>query len=227
MYQIFQRNKKIRVSFSCLLKIQNEDKYLLIKNQLRPQQYGPIGGALKYCSTAKSFFNSIGFEADTLSVSKKRHKLIRDLRGFIPAKNLFKLIDWFEKKTDREETCLHRELKEELTEISASDLLKDINTPEFSLVRQIIEPPHKVPGKSFLQFRIFRVDEFSSDYLLDSHFIDILDETSKTNNNLIWVTSDEIKQGIDNRENIIGSHSNYLISDEKELQEDRPWTTKK
>lgn len=226
LYQVLFRNKKIRISLSCLLRIEEDGKYLLIKNKLRQQNFGPIGGALKYYSTAKQFLDSIEFEADDRHSKIENKKLKRDLRGFIEAKHLFKLIEWFEKGIDRENNCLHRELKEELVEIKSDNLLNKLNTPEFCLIRKIHEKPHKVPGKSFLQFRIFRIEEFSLDYINESKIIDEFRIEEIVNDDLIWVTSDEIRTGIDKFGNQLGSHCNYLLAGKKILPEDRPWTLK-
>ncbi len=227
LYGVFKKNKKIRISLSALLRIKNEDKYLLIRNKLRPELFGPIGGSLKYYSQAKTFLDKLEFEADNFSKYVDSSKLKRDLRGFIPAKNLFKFIAWFETRIEREENCLHRELKEELLEIKEDKIIQRLNTPEFSLIRQINERPHKIAGKTFLQFRIIRIDEFSDDYANESKIIEQFIEAEKNNSDLIWVTSDEIKQGRDLNGNHIGSHCIYLLSEKKELQEDRPWTLKK
>jgi hypothetical protein len=225
-YQVLQRNKTIRISISCLLKIQKDGKYLLIRNIQRPEQFRPFGGVTKYYTSASSFLNQIAFEGDRSNNKDNNSKLERDLRGFIKAKYLFEFIDWFEKKFDREESCLVREFKEELEEINAGDILNNLRPLEFSLVRQINEIPHKVAGKSFLQFRIIKVEEFSANFLSQTDIINRLNLISIQNNDLIWVTSDEINQGVDIKGNIIGSHSCYLLGDRREIKEDRPWTGK-
>lgn len=217
----------MRVSFSVLLKIEYQGKYLLIRNRLRPQNFGPIGGALKYSISAKPFLDSIDFEPDDIHSKIENKKLKRDLRGFIEAKNLFKIMDWYEKGMNRENNCLHRELKEELQEINMEQLLANLNTPEFLLIRKIYEKPHKVPGKSFLQFRILRIEEFSQDYLNDSKILEEFARVELESSDLIWVTSDEIRVGIDSQGNQLGAHCNYLLTGKKILHEDRPWTPKK
>jgi len=227
IYQIFKRNATLRLSISCLLKIQKGDKYLLIRNVQRSEQFGPIGGVSKYYLSAQSFLTEIDFEVDSSSSYEKSLKLERDLRGYTKAKNLFKFINWFEKKTDRELNCLDRELKEEFEEILEKGILDNLKSFEFSHIKQIFENPHKVSGKQYLQFRIFDIEQFSQDYIITTNILDRLSVASITNKNLIWVTADEIRLGIDNKGNIIGSHSIYLIDNKRTIKEDRPWAKKK
>jgi hypothetical protein len=225
LYQVFFRNKIIRISCASLLKIEDENKFLLIRNRLRPNFYCPIGGALRYSSSATSFLKEIDFQHDGSHSQINAEKLKRDLRGFIPAKNLFKFIEWYAKSKDREENSLHREIAEEFTEIRLGRLLKYTKGIEFNFLKEITEIPHSVSGKKFLQFRILRIYELSSDFT----DLNLLMKNIKIENNpnLIWVTSDEIEQGRDDNHNLIGSNSSYLISNKKILKEDVAWTTKK
>ena len=225
LYEGLFRNKEIRVSCASLLKLENESKYLLIKNKLRPNYYSPIGGAIRYSTSAISFLNSIDFQHDGNHSQIKDNKLKRDVRGFISAKNLFKFIDWYSLGKDREENSLYREISEELTEIGLGKLLKHTKEIEFNFLKEITETPKSVSGKKFLQFRILRVYEISSDYkYLDDLKTAIINEN---NDSLIWVTFDEISQGRDENHNYIGSNSSYLITNKKILKEDVAWTTRK
>jgi hypothetical protein len=225
LYQVIFRNKIIRISCASLLKIENENKFLLIKNKLRPNLYSPIGGANRYSTSATSFLKEIDFQHDGNHSKVKVDKLKRDLRGFLPAKKLFKFIDWYSKSKDREENSLHREINEEFTEIQLGKILKYTKDVEFNFLKEITEVPHSVSGKNFLQFRILRVYEISSDF----EKLNLLIENLKTENNpnLIWVSNDEIQQGRDENHNLIGSNTCYLIGDKKILKEDVAWTTRR
>ncbi|WP_271783183.1 hypothetical protein [Aquimarina algiphila] len=222
LYQVIFRNKSIRISCATLLKINDNNRDLLIKNKLRPNLFSPIGGAIRYSTSITSFLKEIDFQHDGSHSKVKKDKLKRDLRGFIPAKNLFKFIDWYSTNKDREENSLHREIREELTEIKLGKLLKFTKGIEFNFLKEVTETPHSVSGKDFLQFRILRVYEISSDFEELSVLIDNIN--NENNENLIWVTYDDIHQGRDQSHNLIGSNSSYLISNKKILKEDIAWT---
>ena len=225
MFQVFFRNKTIRISCASILLLEDNNKFILIKNKLRPNLYSPIGGAIRYSTSSTSFLRSIEFEQDGNHSQVSDNKLKRDLRGFIPAKNLFKFIDWYSKNSDREENSLYREIAEELTEISLGKLLKFTKGIEFNFLKEITETPHSVSGKQFLQFRIIRVYEISSDFKNKDSFINNL--KIEENKSLIWVNHDEISQGRDEIHNLIGSNSSYLISKKKILNEDIAWTMRR
>jgi hypothetical protein len=225
LYQVIFRDKLIRISCASLLKLEHDNKYLLIKNKLRPNYYSPIGGAIRYSTSANSFLYSIEFQHDGNHSQIKDNKLKRDIRGFISAKNLFKFTDWYSQGKDREENSLHREISEELTEIGLGKLLKHTKQIEFNFLKEITETPKSVSGKHFLQFRILRVYEISADFKdLDNFKKEIINENHEA---LIWVTPEEIAQGRDEKHNYIGSNSSYLIANKKILKEDVSWTSRK
>lgn len=225
LYQVIFRNKNIRISCASLLKVEDENRFLLIRNKLRPNLYSPIGGANRYSTTAISFLRDIEFQHDGNHSQIKGDKLKRDLRGFIPSKNLFKFIEWYSKNKDREENSLGREIPEELTEIQLGKILKHTKGIEFNFIKEITETPHPVSGKNFLQFRILKIYEISIDSVDLNLFLESI--KAEDNPNLIWVTSDEIEQGRDSNHNLIGSNASYLIANKKLLKEDVAWTEKR
>lgn len=82
-----------------------------------------------------------------------------DLRGFLPQRNLPKLVRWFKKRKEDRETadeCLTREFSEEVREAK----LNKIRCPQFipfQLVRRVQEGPEKVLGQPYMQYRIFNI----------------------------------------------------------------------
>jgi hypothetical protein len=227
-WNLIHRNKTIRVSAASILSVKKNDQQILIKGLNRPNSYGPIGGAIRYHSAAKGFLQDICFEKEEAKNSSHKKKIERDLRGYIPSKHLLKFINWFLLYKNREENALFREIEEELVEINLQNLLGIMGTPDFSLIRSISEGPHKVPGKSFYQYRILNVYEFSEDYqkTRGTKFINALYKASKTEENLILVNSEEIKAGITQLGEHIGGHTPYLFGTMKYFTEDRSWSEK-
>lgn len=226
-WSLLNRNAKIRVSCACLLKLEIGGKYILIKSKLRKDNYGPIGGAIKYHDSARSFLVSIDYESEIHNEEELKKKINRDLRIYIPAKNLFKFVNWYVTGKDREENCLFREFKEELEEVGLKDLLSKYEIPDFSHIRKVSEGPHRVPGKSYFQFRILTIYELSCNYQDKQNLLnDIMNELDE-GQNFIFVDSDEIIQGISSNGYNIGGHTTFLLGNNKSLPEDRPWTRKK
>lgn len=227
LWNVFNPKQKIRISVASLIRIKTNDKYLIIKNLNRPESFSPIGGVIKYSSTAKTFLNSIQWEDEAHKNSAHKKKLQRDLRGFIESKNLFKFLKWYLSGNDREGNSLHREIKEELQEINLSGILSELNSPQFNQVRVISEGLNSVEGKNFKQFRILSIYEFSGDNKTDEKFSEELIKAVDTNENLLLVSSDEISQGRAHSGEVIGSNSEYLFRNKKNRNEDSSWSSKK
>lgn len=210
-----------------MIKIKHNNKVILVRNFHRPELFSPIGGVNKYYSTAKPFLDKIEWYDEIPSKNSHKKRLNCDLRGFIPAKYLFSLLKWYLSSKEREENSLYREIKEELNEIGLNDILSDFDVPQFSLLRRISEGPYALVGKSYKQFRLFNIYEFSNEYLSDSKFVSKLIRKVNTNSNLILVDYEEIKQGRAKNNMILGANSEYLFSLKKYRSEDIPWSTKK
>jgi len=207
LWNVLYRNKTIRVSIASIIKIEYKNKVLLIRNINRPELFSPIGGVNKYFSSAKQFLNKIEWEDEVPKKSIDKESLHKDLRGYIPAKHLFSLLKWYLSAKDREENSLYREIKEELNEIGLTNVLLDLEIPQFSLLRRISEGPISINGKSYKQFRLFNIYEFSNEYKISTKFESKLIKKVKTNDNLILVDFDEIIQGRAKSSKLIGSNS--------------------
>lgn len=77
----------------------------------RVQRYQPVGGVLKFYSSAKSQLENFGLEADNLYAPDTINK--DDLRITIKGSRFANFLQWYETGRDRE-TCPWREFHEEL-----------------------------------------------------------------------------------------------------------------
>jgi hypothetical protein len=204
------KRAEVRVSFSALLRIQDSGRYLLVNTPLRPEEFSPFGGAYKYLREAKTILDELEFRPQVDGPA-----MLNDLRGFLPREFLPRLRDWFAKNSGRESftECLRRELTEESVEIGVG-VLPEIDSLRFERVRSVDEGPYSVPPQSYLQYRQFGVYDLSSGGE-EAVILEAIGEHSKSNSNLLWATSEEIRRGRAGRRQAIGGHAAYLIGTQR------------
>ncbi len=194
-YKAWHRSRRIRISFSALLIVQQDSTYAIIRSLHRPDSFGPIGGVFKYYKHYRDLSRNYEFEPQ---YSKNIHKkeMDCDLRGFVPAKNIYAIVRWFEKGGNRETAaeCLFREMKEEFSENSIPIVLPVLNSGHFLKVRTIYEGPHPVPGTDFFQYRILEIYEFVQDPLTDSLVLKMA-AVNSSSAGLVFATTEEINLG--------------------------------
>ena len=217
---IIKPSTHMRVAFSALLRIADSDQYLLVRNLHRPETFGPFGGVYKYFDDAQPALDNFDFHTQAIGPGSD---MKNDLRGFLPRKNLSKLVSWYQKQTDREsfKQCVCRELKEELLEIN---LPRNIRCPEelhFRLVRVVAEGPESVPGQLYSQFRIFEIYDLFPRSTDISRFLRQLVKAARRNNNLLLANAQEIIVGRAKTGEVIGNHAGYLIG-RKRIRPDTP-----
>ncbi|MFI6929769.1 hypothetical protein [Streptomyces sp. NPDC050287] len=146
---------RVRVSVAVLLRLHEEDHYVLFGSVTRPGAFGPPGGVVKYQDSAKPLLERLDFAPESRARDVMRH----DLRGFLPAYHALGFARWLQRGTDREPAteCLRRELVEELGEIGHEALGPEAREVGFHFVRRVIDGPLKVPGESYRQIRFFEV----------------------------------------------------------------------
>ncbi len=218
--RIWHPRVEMRVSFSALLCACEGGRYLLVRNRYRPELFGPFGGVYKYRRQAKRYLDEVLWRSQDYDPG---HDMRNDLRGFLPRRNLTKLVKWFERGDDREKEseCLRRELLEEITEVG---LRKELSIPtalRVRLVRKVTEGPEKVPGYHYTQFRIYEIWEPDED---DSKVRDLLASLFRTaahHKDLLVANSDEIVKGRARDGRHIGNHCTYLIGG-KRLRPEAP-----
>ena len=107
------RNKRIRVSVSYLIRVKVGEKFLLVKGE-KINQWQPVGGVYKTFKDTESALSDLSVKYDDES-TPHRPGCERDLRINLPRRNIIKFIRWFESGKERE-VGPWREFYEELIE---------------------------------------------------------------------------------------------------------------
>lgn len=151
------RRDQVRISFSVLLRIVDDDRFVLFDAPKRPGAYGPPGGVIKFFPPAARILDELGFQAER--TGSPHRKLKADLRGTLPARALRRFRTWFASGAYREtaDECLRRELREELAEVGVDGWDDVVSELDFTSVRSVREGPLAVPGKNYRQVRGFDV----------------------------------------------------------------------
>jgi SMODS-associated NUDIX domain len=213
--KIIKPNSEIRIVVSSLLRIYDKGSYILVRNSHRNETFSPFGGVMKYERTAQQFLDIIGFEQDAMCSHKDMEK---DIRGFIPRKNLIKFITWYNSNNNRESRndCAKRELREELQGAKVDVSSVDFLGLSLCQVRTIMEGPESVKGYNYKQFRIFEIVDLDTDYDSTKRLLRIInDELQNKNHDLLAVNSREIRKGRHLDGSLIGDISSYLIGSKK------------
>jgi hypothetical protein len=217
--KLFRRNAQIRVAFSVLLRVKDErGSFLLIRNHHRRESFSPIGGVYKYHTSATSTLEKLDFQPEILIPADDSE---RDLRGYVPRKNVSKLRNWFVSKDERESSseCLLREISEETKEAGLKmQIPKGL---QFKLVRRIEEGPEKVRGKDYLQYRLFDIYEPHYEHSKASIFYRRLSTFTESTRDLKFVDAAQILSGRVDSEYLVGHPATYLIR-KKRMFEDTP-----
>ncbi|SDT80681.1 SMODS-associated NUDIX domain-containing protein [Actinoplanes derwentensis] len=152
-----RRGGRLRLSVAVLLRVRDDDGYVLIHHPYRPNAYGPPGGVVKYDDHARRALDEMGF-VEHRSAGRTT-EMSHDLRGFVPARRGLAFLRWYEKTTDREtpEQCLLRELREELAEAGHPELIPLAASLRFDRVRAVEDGPRPTPGKDYPTLRQFEV----------------------------------------------------------------------
>ncbi|MEV0675522.1 hypothetical protein AB0I60_03260 [Actinosynnema sp. NPDC050436] len=149
----------VRISFSALLRVRDDDRYVLFHSPTRPGVCGPPGGVVKYLPPAAGLLERLGFDEE---LTPPHVEVARtDLRGVLPARSVRGFLAWFATGAYREhaEDCLRRELAEEAGEVGIGPLAENPHDLRFSHVRTVVEGPAPVPGKPYRQLRRFEVHD--------------------------------------------------------------------
>lgn len=161
LWVLFTPFGRARVSVAVLLRVHDEDHFVLFASANRPGAFGPPGGVVKYQESAKRTLERLGFEPE----GRNREVMKHDLRGFLGALRVLGFARWLSKETDRETAtdCLRRELVEELGEVGHEELIPLAREVGFRSTRRVIDGPLKVPGESYRQIRFFDVYDLVPD----------------------------------------------------------------
>lgn len=189
---------------SMLLRIQDDQRFVLFNSVTRPGSFGPPGGVVKYFPPANAILEELGFQAERRG---DRGADRSDLRGFVPAAKLRPFLRWFDTGAYREcaAECLLRELVEELAEVDLPSLVASVRSVAHTKVRSVVEGPHPIPGRPFRQYRRFEVYDLVTSDAAALHLVSaLLDAGNGEGTPLVVVAT---------RESILhGRHGNALIA---------------
>jgi hypothetical protein len=206
------RKSKVRVSFASMLRLQRNEKYLLVESRRRHGIYGPLGGVVRYFASARPLvLDKIGFENQLPAVDGSC-----DLRGYIRGSHFHNLMMWYVSGRHIERLTLARELEEELKEIQIKLPKSNLPRLEFDLVRVVHEGPHRVPGEEYLQYRCFSVCDLQVDDPTSRDFENYLVRIADQSKELLWASRSEIRKGRARSGAYIGDHSGYLFGQTRE-----------
>jgi hypothetical protein len=147
--------RRVRVSVAALLRVEHDGIYVLVHSPLRPNVYGPFGGAAKYRPAARPRLDALRFQEERRVDERMEH----DLRGFLPFSALTAFARWLATGENHESAteCLRRELVEELAEVGHPDLSTNVHEIHFNRVRKVVDGPRKVSGRDYHQIRFLEV----------------------------------------------------------------------
>jgi len=212
----------VRVSCAALLRVKEDDRYVLIELSSRPTFFGPPGGVFKYRPDATDDLDAVGFREERY---RRRHdEMVRDVRGFVPARSLVRFVRWFVSGAGRESAaeCLRRELSEELQGHLDRRTSVDVTQARFRHLRTVTEGPARVPGQSLRLLRRLEVFDLGVDDEASArvrhHLVTLGRDPAAVA--FLCATSSEIMAGWCGR-SPIAPHAGYLLGG-KRLQVDLP-----
>lgn len=202
---IFIPNKKVYVSLSYLLRIKlhGSEKYLLVRGS-KIDQYQPVGGVYKLVGN-KCIIKE--WEAEPKSDKKNQ----KDLRFFVKAKYLPKIIKWFKSGEDRE-VGIWREFFEELveTKIVSKKNFSTINAEQIKTVDKLLIKENRFKDETYHTL-IYNVYSVELNNKQTKELVKLMTSNPITND-YAFVTRDEIKKEcFNNSKTRIGQHTKYII----------------
>ena len=99
LWSLLHRHELVRYSISALLRIQIDDRYLLVKNR-HWDKYQPVGGVLKRLPHSAHSLCDLGVREDNMF----NHDDINrgDLRVHVPARSVSRFLNWYASGVGRE-----------------------------------------------------------------------------------------------------------------------------
>lgn len=203
--------RRVRISIATLLSASRDGSFVLFRMRIRSEAFGPPGGVVKFYRSAIPALNDLEFVAERVPMEEYRFETA-DLRGKLPIRKFLKFRKWLASGTDREayEQCLLREIVEEIEELSLPETPLAQNLT-FRHIRRVEDGPKRIPGKNFLQFRIFEVMELNGDSITNKEFCDWLFEIASQSPNVAICNEEDIQHGRLEHSGVIGSHAETLV----------------
>jgi hypothetical protein len=203
-----RRGTLIRFSASALVRFQVGDDFALVVTPARGEAlpyWGPLGGVIKFKSSALSRLYDLEVATDWLAASGE--DMERDLRVKMCGRRFWRFMHWYwigkGRESPSEAAC--RELKEELEEVCLDQLAQQVDRLEFDLVCTRSTSLFRQDG--IVHYRIF--------YVLDavgSHAGAFLEELRDNiaPGKLELVSTADIERGAHDGVNV-GGHSVFLL----------------
>ncbi|GAB1818587.1 SMODS-associated NUDIX domain-containing protein [Herbidospora sp. RD11066] len=214
--------RRLRVSVAVILRVKDDDGYVLFHHPHRPQTYGPPGGVVKYTDGARRTLDELGFVEQR--IAQRDATMYRDLRGFIPARRGIAFLHWYDREADRESApeCLRRELREELVEVGHSELAPLADDLRFDLVRNVCEGARPTPNKPYRTLRVFTVFDVVADTPAAVELLRRLHELARdaTEPDIVRASSTDIQEGRSGP-HLITPPAAFLLGDRR-IHEDLP-----
>jgi SMODS-associated NUDIX domain len=204
--------KKVRVSFSVILRVKDDDCFVLFRASSRPS-YGPPGGVFKYYPAAQNELDNLEYQDEVRpKIVGERRRL--DLRGFIPGRSTAGFRRWFNTGVNRESAteALRRELAEEVAEVGHAELAANVGTLAFTYVRAVEEGPRREHGSGYLNLRRFEIYDLDTANESSLQFQRALVQLAHDDNSprIICVDTTDISHGRSG-DNLISGHSAFLF----------------
>lgn len=201
-------DKKIRLSFSYLIRIKVNNRYLLVRSNSRKNMFQPVGGVY-HIENPSEIKKKTGFYRDETPGDPN------DIRGNIKGKKVKKFIRWFNKNKGRENGPF-REFKEEMLDTSIlPNNLFDEKKLKFiycdSFYKGVYQDEfYKV--KTLLRFDIYEL-------ILNEEQLQFINNLK--HRNIKFATYDEIDTlGVtkDHDERLFGTQTPYILEDCREKE---------
>ena len=209
---VFRRNKSLRLTLAYIFRIEAQGKYLLVKNsRFSSATYQPVGGVYKYFSPeATKHLHSLTIVTDNSIDNDERSDC--DLRvKIMKRKHLRRFLHWFFGQSDRE-IDPWREFYEELVK---TNVLSRESFPFifYDLLGQHIEPIHfdthfKIDTLKYVDIFALRPVNHNQKYQIEKLISYECEE-------YIWVTEEEIRNGISKCGKRIAPHTNKIFQTQK------------
>lgn len=208
--------RSIRLSYSALLRIKDDDQHVLLHAGTRPGAVTPPGGVFKYFEPAAWILDELGFRGDRWS--DRGASMRADLRGVLPTRSMPEFTRWFDSRAYREDAteCLHRELTEELAEVGFPELAEHVPALRFEHVRTVYEGPTSIPHPPGRQLRRFEVHDLVNTgqpaVRLRAKLLALAADSNVTT--VVSATAQDIVYGRTGPA-LIAPHAEYLIGDHR------------
>ncbi len=202
------REQDVYVSLSYLfrIKLEGDNKYLMVKGNRIGSQYQPVGGVYKRYSSSDGFFIELNARGARLDENNAD-----DLRLYVKGRNVPKVIKWYLSRKNRE-IDVWREFHEELisSNILPPEHFRYIK-PEYLYSRhERLINRRGIQGKQYLIYDIYTIS-FSDD---QRNALRNLFNDAEFTESYAFVNEDDLDRELfyyDDEEYPLGLHAKYLI----------------